>query len=83
MMNIAASLLRTFWPYIAGAVAFIAGALGIYAKGRSDANAKAAAGKAKAAEKSTKEMNNVDTMRDADDAARIERLRRFERDNRP
>ena len=41
MMNIAAELLSTFWPYIAGAVAFIVGALGLYAKGRSDAKAKA------------------------------------------
>ena len=39
--------------------------------------------RAEAAAKATKDMNNVDTMRDADDDARIERLLRFERDNRP
>ena len=40
-MTILSALIGDLWPYIAGAVAFIAGALGIYAKGRSDAKAKA------------------------------------------
>ena len=36
-----AALLAEFWPYIAGLLGIIAGALGLYAKGRSDAKAKA------------------------------------------
>ena len=35
------SIIAPFWPYILAAVGAIAGALGIYAKGRSDAKAKA------------------------------------------
>ena len=81
-MTILSALIGDLWPYIAGAFAFIAGIVGVYLKGRGDANAKRDLGNAKKAEKSTKDMNNVDTMRDADDADRIERLRRFERDNR-
>jgi hypothetical protein len=75
------AILAAFWPYIAGAFVALVGALVAALKviGRQRRDL----GKAKAAEKSTKDMNNVDTMRDADDAARIERLRRFERDNRP
>ena len=33
-----AALLGDIWPYIAGAVTLLLGALGLYAKGRSDAN---------------------------------------------
>ncbi len=36
-----AALLAEFWPYIAGLAALVAGALGLYAKGRGDADAKA------------------------------------------
>ena len=36
-----AALLADLWPYIAGLLGIIAGALGLYAKGRSDAKAKA------------------------------------------
>jgi hypothetical protein len=78
------ALLGEFWPYIAGAVTLLLGALGIYAKGRSDARHADTAAKAKAAAKSTKDMNHADTMRDSDDAARIERLRDFaKRNDRP
>ena len=69
------------WAIIAGAA--LLAVLGIYAKGRSDRAASEALNRAKAAAKSTERMNNVDTMRDASDADRIARLRRFDRDNRP
>ena len=36
-----AALLADLWPYIAGLLGVIAGAAGLYAKGRSDAKAKA------------------------------------------
>ena len=77
------ALFAAFWPYIAAAIAGLAAIGGAYFKGRADRGAKEAAKDAKAAAKSTKDMNNVDTLGNADDAARIDRLRRFERDNRP
>jgi len=36
-----AALLAEIWPYIAGLLGIIAGALGLYAKGRGDAKANA------------------------------------------
>jgi len=36
------TLLASLWPYLAGAGALIAAALGVYAKGRKDAKTKAA-----------------------------------------
>ena len=55
------AILAAFWPYIAGAVAFIAGALGIYAKGRSDAKAKRKASDLKETIKAHEARNEVDT----------------------
>ena len=55
-------------------VAFVSG--GNRARDKQDAT------QAKAAAKSTKEMNNADQMRGDTDDERIERLRQFERNNR-
>lgn len=64
------ALLGDFWPYIAGAVAFVAGVLGLYAKGRSDAKAKAVAKDAKAALKTHERIENAKIEKDPDDARR-------------
>ena len=74
------AILTAFWPYIAGAFAFIAGALGLYAKGRSDAKAKAAAKDAKAALKTHDRISDAHIEKDPEAArailrAHAERLR--------
>ncbi len=71
------------WEWLAGLAALIAAAFGIYAKGRGDAKTDAKIKQAEADAATNERINHADTMRDADDDARIERLRRFERDNRP
>lgn len=65
-----AALITAFWPYIAGAVAFVAGVLGLYAKGRSDAKAKAVAKDAKDALATHERINNAPITDSPDDARR-------------
>jgi hypothetical protein len=70
------------WAIIAAGAAFVLGVAIL--KGMSIQDAKHYRKQAKAAAKSTKDMNNVDTMRDSDDDARRERLRDFaKRNDRP
>jgi hypothetical protein len=79
---VTASFIAWIWPY---AVVFFgaAGALVVaFVSGGNRQKDKRAAKDAKAAAKSTKDMNDADTLRDATDGQRIERLRQFERDNR-
>ena len=74
------TMITEFWPYIAGAVAFVAGVLGLYAKGRSDAKAKAVAKDAKAALKTHDRISDAHIEKDPEAArailrAHAERLR--------
>lgn len=55
-MSIITSLLGDFWPYIAGAVAFVAGIVATYLKGRRDANMKRRAQDAERRVKTIKEV---------------------------
>ena len=64
------TMIAAFWPYIVGAAAFVAGALGLYAKGRSDAKAKAVAKDAKAALKTHERIDNAEISDSPDDARR-------------
>jgi hypothetical protein len=64
------ALLPDLWPYIAGLLALIGAALGIYAKGRGDAKAKTALQAAEAYAKTRKEMDDADTLGNDPDAAR-------------
>ena len=82
MGNVSASLIAWALPYIITAVGAITALAAIWFGGRKSAKTDAKLKQAKAAAKSTKGMNDADTLRDADDDERIERLRQFERDNR-
>ena len=57
-------------------------ALGLYAKGRSDAKAKAKNAALKADAKATERMNDAPTLRNASDTDRLEWLRKFADRNR-
>lgn len=69
------SLLVEFWPYIAAALAFVGGALGLYGKGRSDAKKKHKARKAEADEKTHDRINKVDPVDPLDRGDILDRLR--------
>ena len=70
------------WAIIAAGAVFVLGLAVL--KGMSLQDAKHFRKQAKAAAKSTKDMNNADTMRDASDADRVARLRDFaKRNDRP
>jgi hypothetical protein len=64
------ALLPDFWPYLAGLLALIGAALGLYAKGKGDAKAKTALQAAEAYAKTRKEMDDADTLGNDPDAAR-------------
>lgn len=55
-----AALLAELWPYIAGLLGIIAGSLGLYAKGRSDAKAKAETATLKDYQAKRQEVDNAD-----------------------
>jgi hypothetical protein len=59
--DLIAALLPDLWPYIAGLLALIGGAVGLYAKGRGDAKAKTALD---AAERSFKAERNRTRIED-------------------
>jgi hypothetical protein len=64
------ALLPDLWPYLAGLLALIGAAVGLYAKGRGDAKAKTALRAAEAYAKTRKEMDDADTLGNDPDAAR-------------
>ena len=68
------TLLASVWPYLAGAGALIAAALGVYAKGRKDASDKA---KTKAADDyiKTRKRTDDEDYTDPDINAARDRLR--------
>jgi hypothetical protein len=77
-------LLGQFGGWIAAAAAFVTALAAMWFGGRKSAKTAAKLDAAEAAAQSTEDMNNVDTMRNADDAARVERLREFaKRNGRP
>ena len=78
-----ASFIAWSLPYIITAAGAITALAAIWFGGRKSAKTDAKLKQAKAAAKSTKEMDNANQMRGAADDDRIERLRQFERDNRP
>ena len=63
--------------YAAAILAFVAGALGIYAKGRSDAKAKRAVKDLKQEVQTHDRINHADTGAGLSDDARADRLREF------
>jgi hypothetical protein len=65
-----------FAPYIAACAALLASLLGIYVKGRKDANNKHNAEKAKANEKTHKRMDHLPPVDPNDHDDIIERLRK-------
>lgn len=73
------TLIAEFWPYIAGLLAFVGAALGLYGKGRKDAKAKQKAKEAKANEETHTRINNLTPVDPADDRDIIKRLRKLER----
>lgn len=75
-------LLPNVWGYLAAAGAAVLGALGIYFKGRSDANAKRDAGDAKAYRKTTERIQDADAAMGDDPAALREWLRKRDPDKR-
>jgi hypothetical protein len=70
------TILGEFGPYIAGLVTLLASLLGIYVKGRKDANNKHNAEKAKANEKTHKRMDHLPPVDPNDHDDIIERLRK-------
>jgi hypothetical protein len=68
--QVIAALLPDIWPYLAGLVALIGAALGLYAKGRGDAKAKTALQAAERYAKTRKEMDDADVVGSDPDAAR-------------
>ena len=79
------ALLGDLWPYLIAAATAIAGALGLYFKGRSDANTKRKADELKQEVKAHERINEADTGAGLDDDQRRERLRQFaaKHGNRP
>jgi hypothetical protein len=71
------ALLGDLWPYLIAAVTAIAGALGLYFKGRADAKAKRKADELKQEVKAHERINKADTGAGLDDDQRIDRLREF------
>ena len=63
--------------YAAAILAFVAGAFGIYVKGRSDAKAKEAVKDLKQEVKTHDRINQADTGAGLSDSERIERLRSY------
>ena len=73
-----------FSGWIAAAAAFVTALAAMWFGGRKSAKTAAKLDAAEAAAQSTEDMNNVDTMRDDNDAARVDRLREFaQRNGRP
>lgn len=64
------ALLSQFWPYVVAAGGAIVALLGVYAKGRKDANARAAQKAAETYIETRKRMDETDTPDDADAADR-------------
>lgn len=64
------ALLAQFWPYLVAAGGAIVALLGVYAKGRKDANARAAQ---KAADKYIETRNRMDETDTPDDAGSADR----------
>ncbi len=79
------ALLGDLWPYLIAAATTIAGALGLYFKGRADAKAKRKADELKQEVKAHERINEADTGAGLDDDQRIDRLREFaaKHGNRP
>jgi hypothetical protein len=75
LWDIVSGLLPNVWGYLAAAGAAVLGALGIYFKGRSDANAKRDAGDAKAYRTTTKGMQDADAAMGDDPAVLRDSLR--------
>lgn len=65
-----AALLAQFWPYVVAAGGAIVALLGVYAKGRKDANARAAQKAAETYIETRNRMDETDTPDDADAADR-------------
>ena len=83
MIDTALSLITgTLWPYIAAALAALAGMVAVYAKGRADANAKADARRAEDDLQAHERMNHAETGADLDDGGRRDWLRGFADRNR-
>ena len=75
------ALLLTFWKPLAGILAALLGALGLYAKGRADAKAKAETKDLKAKIETRKRIDEADTLDNPSAAAEWLR-KRGERDSR-
>jgi hypothetical protein len=58
------ALLPDIWPYLAGLVAIIGAALGLYAKGRADVKTKTALQEAERYAKTRKEMDDAQVVSD-------------------
>jgi hypothetical protein len=78
-----ASFMLWAWPYVVAIGGVITVLAATWFGGRKSAKTDAKMKQSKANEAAQERMNNVDQMRDATDGQRVERLRQFERDNRP
>ena len=74
-MDLIGSLLPNIWPYLAGLVAVIGAALGLYAKGRRDVKIKTALDAAEDYAKTRKDMDDADKAVGSDPAVLRDWLR--------